>query len=93
MANKKKILLKIICKYLGVVPLITNEVGLNVNTTVASLKPFFPKNAVQNAANDKLHRHLYSERIKPGKEKEYKIAYPNDRGKSIGPFKRDEKYK
>ena len=74
-------------------PLITNEVGLNVNTTVKTLKPFIPKAAVLNAPNDKLHRHSYSERIKPGKEKDYKIAYPNDRAKSIAPFNRDEKYK
>ncbi len=74
-------------------PLITNEVGLNVNTTMANFKPFFPKNAVLNAPNDKLHRNSYSERIRPGQEKDYKIAYPNDRAKSIAPFKRDEKYK
>jgi hypothetical protein len=74
-------------------PLITNEVGLNVNTTVGTLKPFLPKTAVLNAVNDHLHRNSYAERIKPGKEKDYKISYPNDRGKSIGPFNRNEKFK
>lgn len=78
---------------IGFMPLITNEVGLNVNTTVGDLKSFVPKIAIQNAPNDKLHRNSYAERIRAGKEHEYKIAYPNDRAKSIAPFNRDEKYK
>lgn len=74
-------------------PFLTNEVGLNVNTTVATLKPFIPKNAVMNSVNDHLHRHSNTEKISPGNGDQYKIAYPNDRSKSIGPFSRTEKYK
>ncbi|CAF0834043.1 unnamed protein product [Brachionus calyciflorus] len=77
----------------GMSPILTNEVGLNVSTTVQSLKSFSPKTVVQNAARDNLHKISYSEKIKPGKESEYKIAFPNDRSKSIGPFNRYEKYK
>jgi hypothetical protein len=75
------------------VPLISNEVGINVNTTMADLKQFSPRLAVQNAAKDKLHKNPNARKIENGKENEYKVAYPNDRGKSIGPFKRDENYK
>ena len=74
-------------------PLITNETGLNVNTTVATLKPFLPKAAIQNSLNDNLHKLSYSEKIKKGKESEYKIAFPNDRAKSLGPFNRKDKFK
>ena len=66
---------------------------MNVNTTVDSLKPFVPKAAVQNAVNDHLHKVTYSEKIKSGKAGEYRIAFPNDRSKSIGPFDKKEKYK
>ncbi len=78
---------------LGVDPLITNEIGLNVNTTLEDLKSFMPKAAVQNAPKDHLHRVSYADQVKPGHNNEYKVAFPNDRSKSIGPFKRDEKYK
>lgn len=71
----------------------TNEVGLNVSTTVQSLKSFSPKITVQNAARDSLHKISNSEKIISGKESQYKIAFPNDRSKSIGPFNRKEKYK
>lgn len=74
-------------------PIITNEVGLNVTTTVGSVKPFMPRAAVLNAPKDKLHKNSYAEKIQPGKEHSYRIAYPNDRTRSIAPFKRDEKYK
>jgi hypothetical protein len=74
-------------------PLLTNEVGVNVNTTLADLKSFEPKLAVQNAVKDTLHKLSYAEKVKSGKELEYKIAFPNDRAKSIGPFSRNEKYK
>jgi hypothetical protein len=73
--------------------LITNEVGLNVNTTVSSLKAFTPKAAVLNAPNDHLHRNSYTEKIKRGKEAEFKIAYPNDLAKSVAPFSRKDKFK
>lgn len=73
--------------------MLTNEVGLNVNTSVNSLKPFVPKAAVQNAAKDHLHKLSNSEQIKSGTESDYKIAFPNDRAKSIGPFNRYDKFK
>ena len=74
-------------------PYLTNEVGLNVNTTVGSLKPFMPKAAVQNSVNDYLHKHANSEQVTPNTAQAYKIAFPNDRAKSIAPFSRTEKYK
>lgn len=77
----------------GMVPIITNEVGINVNTNIANLKSFLPKAAVQNAPKDYLHKLGYAEKIQPGEESKYKIAFPNDRAKSIGPFDRKEKYK
>jgi hypothetical protein len=79
--------------FAGMMPLISNEIGINVNTTMADLKQFSPKIAVQNAAKDKLHKNMHVKQVENGKEHAYKIAYPNDRGKSIGPFKRDENYK
>jgi hypothetical protein len=77
----------------GTMPVLTNEVGLNVNTTFADLKSFVPKAAVQNSVNDHLHRFSNTEKIPSGKAANYKIAYPNDRSKSIAPFSRNEKYK
>lgn len=77
----------------GMTPYMTNEVGLNVNTTVSTLKAFLPKAAVQNSVNDYLHAHSNSEKIAPGIGNQYKIAFPNDRSKSIAPFSRNEKYK
>lgn len=75
-------------------PLITNEVGINVNTSLANLKPFLPKAAVQNAPRDHLHTISYAEKAKTVLDAEkYKIAFPNDRAKSIAPFDRNEKYK
>lgn len=74
-------------------PILTNEVGINVNTTLADLKSFAPKIAVQNATRDGLHKLSYAEKVKAGKESEYKVAFPNDRAKSIAPFNRNEKYK
>lgn len=74
--------------------MITNEVGINVNTSLASLKPFVPKAAVQNAPRDHLHLISYCEKAKSNMDAEkYKIAFPNDRAKSIGPFDRREKFK
>jgi hypothetical protein len=73
-------------------PLLTNEVGLNVNTSFADLKSFAPKGAVQNAPNDRLHRVDNSEKILKQKDA-YKVAFPNDLAKSVGPFNRNEKYK
>lgn len=73
--------------------MLTNEVGLNVNTTVATLKPFVPKAAVQNAANDNLHKVSISDKMRIGKNDEYKISFPNDRSKSIAPYNRHEKFK
>lgn len=77
----------------GTTPYLTNEVGLNVNTTVATLKPFVPKAAVQNSVNDRLHKHQNSEKIAAGAADSYKIAFPNDRAKSIAPYSRNDKYK
>ena len=79
--------------HLGISPVLTNEVGLNVNTTLQDLKSFSPKITVLNAARDSLHKISSSEKIAPGQEQKYKIAFPNDRSKSIAPFNRYEKYK
>ena len=77
----------------GIEPILTNEVGVNVNTTVATLKPYQPKAAVLNAPKDHLHQISYAERLTSSNKSDYKVAFPNDRAKSIGPFKRTEKYK
>jgi hypothetical protein len=77
----------------GMMPILTNEIGINVNTTFADLKSFVPKAAVQNAPNDHLHKVTYAEHFKPEKKSEYKVAFPNDRAKSIAPFNRYDKYK
>jgi hypothetical protein len=77
----------------GIDPKITNEIGINVNTTMAELKSFNPKAIVQNALNDNLHKVGYAEKMAKDKANSYKIAFPNDRAKSIAPFKRNEKYK
>ncbi len=77
----------------GMEPIISNEVGLNVNTTFADLKSFAPKAVVQNAPNDNLHKISYAEKIKKETAGEFKVAFPNDRAKSIAPFNRNEKYK
>lgn len=77
----------------GIEPIISNEVGINVNTTFSNMKKFLPKLAVQNAVNDGLHKSSYAEKIRKGDESKYKVAFPNDRAKSIGPFNRYEKYK
>ncbi len=74
-------------------PFLTNEVGLNVNTTFGSLRAFVPKAAVQNAPNDNLHRHSNTEKITPATAQKYKVAFPNDRSKSIAPFSRTDKFK
>ena len=73
--------------------MLTNEVGLNVNTTVDNLKSFVPKAAVQNAANNNLHKFSNTEKVTSAAAGKYKIAYPNDRSKSIGPFDKKDKYK
>lgn len=77
----------------GIEPILTNEVGVNVNTTMATLKSFQPKAAVLNAPKDNLHQISYAERISSSNKNDFKVAFPNDRAKSIGPFKRTEKYK
>jgi hypothetical protein len=77
----------------GMEPILTNETGVNVNTTLADVNAFNPKAAVLNAPNDKLHKVSYAERVKSERAHEFKVAFPNDRAKSIGPFNRNEKYK
>jgi hypothetical protein len=80
-------------KIKGIDPMITNETGLNVNTIMEDLKSFVPKAAVKNAPKDSLHKVSYSDKVKPGKASECKIAFPNDRSRSIGSFNRNKKYK
>ena len=74
----------------GLKPLVTNEVGLNVNTSLAELQSFAPKAVVQNAAKDALHRQAS---VSAEQASEFKLAFPNDRLRSIGPFNRTEKFK
>ena len=64
-----------------------------MNTTLENLKAFVPKAAVQNAVNDHLHKFSNTEKVYPGTAYKHKIAFPNDRSKSIGPFDKREKYK
>ena len=74
----------------GLSPVLTNEVGLNVNTNLAELRSFSPKAIVQNAAKDHLHKHSQS---KKSPASDFKAAFPNDRFRSVAPFDRNEKYK
>ena len=64
-----------------------------MNTTVENLKAFVPKAAVQNAVNDHLHKFRNTEKLHPVTAVKHKIAFPNDRSKSIGPFDKREKFK
>ena len=77
----------------GMMPILTNEVGVNVKTTLADLNAFAPKLVVMNAANDNMHKIGYAEKVRAEKAAGYKIAFPNDRAKSIASFNRYEKYK
>ncbi|XP_055888207.1 cilia and flagella-associated protein 47-like isoform X1 [Biomphalaria glabrata] len=78
----------------GITPLITNEVGLNINTTFKNLNDNQPRMAMNGAKKTKLH-HLVNRNTKSAdhmKETDSKVAFPNDRAQSIRPFDRKEKY-
>ncbi|KAH9504693.1 Cilia- and flagella-associated protein 47 [Bulinus truncatus] len=79
----------------GITPLITNEVGLNINTTFKNLNHNPPRMAVSGAQKTKLH-HLINRATKSAdqsKDEDVKVAFPNDRALSIRPFDRTDRYK
>lgn len=77
--------------FLGLKPLISNEVGINVNTTQDSLKSFHPRAAVLNSAHDTTHVKRTSSTYLDHFKK-HKVSFPNDRSRSIGPFNREESF-
>ncbi len=75
----------------GLKPLIVNEVGINVNTTQDSLKRFHPRAAVLNSTHDTTHVKRTSNTYLDNFKK-HKVSFPNDRGRSIGPFNREDSF-
>ncbi|XP_052240686.1 cilia- and flagella-associated protein 47-like isoform X3 [Dreissena polymorpha] len=73
----------------GLTPYISNEVGMFVDTTFASLKDK-PRNAVAGGKATKLHRLASSVNED---DLTSKVAFPNDRAHSIRPSDRHESYK
>ncbi|UJR33894.1 hypothetical protein I4U23_021314 [Adineta vaga] len=76
---------------MGLKPLIANEVGINVNTTQDTLKPFHPRAAVLNSSHDITHVKRASNTYL-NNFKKHKVSFPNDRARSIGPFNRDDSF-
>ncbi|CAF0728757.1 unnamed protein product [Adineta steineri] len=76
---------------MGLKPLISNEVGINVNTTQDSLKSFYPRAAILNSAHDTTHIKRSSSTYL-NNFKKHKVSFPNDRAKSIGPFNRSDSF-
>ncbi|XP_052808119.1 cilia- and flagella-associated protein 47-like isoform X2 [Mya arenaria] len=72
----------------GITPYISNEVGMFVDTTFASLNDK-PRNAVAGGKSAKLHRLTTSNTEDDLKSK---VAFPNDRAHSIRPSDRNESY-
>ena len=90
----------------GLTPLITNEVGMFVETTFNDLREDQLRNGVAGSTKVKLHRL----NTRGSKSADYsscggggsarlqdssgsaKVAFPNDRAKSIRPFDRKEKF-
>ena len=71
--------------------MISNEVGMNVNTTQDSLQRFHPRAAVLNSSQDKTHIKRSSSTYL-NNFKKHKVSFPNDRARSIGPFNREESF-
>ena len=76
---------------IGLKPLISNEVGINVNVTQDLLKRFHPRAAVLNSANDTTHVKRSSNTYL-NNYKRHKVSFPNDRAKSIAPFNREDSF-
>ncbi|XP_059154686.1 cilia- and flagella-associated protein 47-like isoform X2 [Physella acuta] len=77
----------------GITPYITNEVGLNIETTFSDLKEQDLRIAVGGSTRTKLHR-LKNRAIKSADcDDKIKVAFPNDRAQSIRSFDRNERYK
>ena len=76
--------------FAGITPKIANEVGLYVDTTVATGDKN-PRVAMHNAKGTKIHRHKTSKERRNMGDKAL-IAFPNDRAKSVRPSDRRENY-
>ena len=74
----------------GITPKITNEVGLNIESTVAEVKKD-PRNALHNAQFSKLHR-LKAYTNKHNEDDKVLLSFPNDRAASVRPSNRHQKY-
>ena len=77
--------------FLGLKPLIANEVGINVNTTEDVLQRFHPRAAVLNSVNDTSHVKRASATYL-NHFKKHKVSFPNDRSRSIAPFNREDSF-
>ncbi|XP_076467202.1 cilia and flagella-associated protein 47-like [Babylonia areolata] len=70
----------------GITPYISNEVGMNIETTFADLGPQIPRNAVAGSTKTRLHR-VRPRSMDLGK-KSVRVAFPNDRAHSVRPTDR-----
>lgn len=76
----------------GLTPYITNEVGINVETTFADLEAENPRNAIAGATKTRLHR-LRPRSMDLLDNKKVKVAFPNDRPRSVRPTEHNQPYK
>ena len=74
---------------IGITPYISNEVGMFVDTTFASLSDE-PRNAVAGGNKSKLHKVITAS---TEDDLRSKVAFPNDRSLSIRPSGRQDTYK
>ena len=74
----------------GITPLITNEVGLFVETTFGRLEEEHPRNAVLCSTKTKLH-HL--RKASAVEDSHVRVAFPNDLPHSIRPTDRKDVFK
>ena len=76
---------------LGITPKISNEVGINGDTTFREAKLF---KAPRAALLESLNRHQYTKALKLNMDDlRDLVAFPNDRTQSIRPSKKDETFK
>lgn len=81
--------------FTGITPYISNEVGVNIESTFDELEESDLRNAVAGSTKVKLHqirnRNIHSAEF-DADGKPVKVAFPNDRAQSIRPFNRTEQY-
>ncbi|KAL5010428.1 hypothetical protein ScPMuIL_012733 [Solemya velum] len=74
----------------GITPYISNEVGMFVDTTFSTLEKDNPRNAIVGGPHSVLHAPATSFQ---NNDSSVKVAFPNDRARSIRPSNRHDKYK